>query len=266
MQRLGISPRKSFSQNFLCLPSLARRIAEMADWPEATPVLEVGGGTGVLTRAIADRYPDLVVVELDRGLAEHLRQTSGVRIHEGDARDVDLEAEAEARGRLGVFGNLPYGITTELLMWLVRARRSLVGAVIMVQKEYAERLVAKPRTKAYGSLSVFAAFHIEVVERLTVSPGSFYPPPLVSSQVLAMRFREPPDGVPFEWLERVGRAGFAHRRKLLRSNLVGALSLDAPRVESALSDAGVATTVRAEELEPDVWRRVAERLEPDAGR
>jgi 16S rRNA (adenine1518-N6/adenine1519-N6)-dimethyltransferase len=261
LDRLGIAARKSMSQNFLCQPALARSIAEMAFWDPACEAVEVGGGTGVLTDAIVERHRDLLVVELDRTLAEHLRQRyrgRGVTVMEADARTVDLALVRHPP--VGVYGNLPYAVTTELLLWLIRQRAMLAGAVIMVQKEYADRLGARPRTKAYSSLSVFAALHMEIVSRRQVGPGVFHPPPQVGSTVVALRFREPPREVDGEFLERVVRGAFAHRRKMARSNLATALGRPVEEMAAALSEVAGSPDVRAEELDPPQFVALAHRL------
>lgn len=272
---LGIRPSKRLSQNFLTQPRVAERIASLAWWPPDTPALEIGGGTGVLTDAILTRYRNVTVVEFDRTLAPYLRKryagagrehASGgsVRVLEADARDVDLTAVAPGRS-LGVFGNLPYSITTDLLMMLIRARHALAGAVVMVQREYAERLVATPKTKAYGSLSVFAALNLRVRERFRVGPRNFFPPPDVASTVLALEFVAPPPGVDMEWVERVVRAAFAYRRKMMKANVTQALQLDPARVVEALREVVGSDTVRAEELSEADFLAVASRLHADAG-
>lgn len=296
LRELGVSARKRLSQNFICQPSLAERIARLPRWPAGTEIVEVGGGTGVLTDALAERFRDVLVIEVDRALVGYLRQRfeggtthpgsshtdaePGTPLHPGtpepprpgtlpgddgvvtvveaDARTLDLALVR--RPPVGVFGNLPYALTTELFMWLVRQRRSLAGAVIMVQREYADRLVARPSSKAYGSLSVFAATHVDVVARFPVGPGVFYPEPKVGSTVLHLAFHEPPEGVDTMHLERVVRAAFAHRRKLMRTNLQTGLDLSSERVTKAIETAGASAGARAEELTPEAFVALARAL------
>jgi 16S rRNA (adenine1518-N6/adenine1519-N6)-dimethyltransferase len=261
LERLGISPRKSLSQNFLQQPKVAREIVARAPWPRTLVAVEVGAGTGVLTDAIAGAYERVVAIEFDRTLAEHLRRRyegTHVSIVEGDARAIAL-ADVAA-GPLVVFGNLPYAITTELILAFIRQRAHLAGAVIMVQREYADRLGARPRTKAYGSLSVFASFHLRIVDRLRVGAGAFFPPPDVGSSVLVLEFHDPPDSVDTEVLERLVRAAFSHRRKMVRSNLATALGLPLEAVSAALEQVAGSATVRAEELSPERYVRLAAAL------
>lgn len=266
LDALGIAARKSMSQNFLCQPALAASIAEMGFWDPACEAVEVGGGTGVLTDAIVARHPDLLVIELDRTLAEHLRRRyrgRTVTVMEADARAVDLALLRNPP--VGVYGNLPYAVTTELLLWLIRQRALLAGAVIMVQREYADRLVARPRTKAYSSLSVFAALHVEVVSRRQVGTGVFHPPPKVGSSVVALRFRDPPGTVDGAFLERMVRGAFAHRRKMARSNLASALDRPVDEMAVALAEVAGSPDVRAEELDAAAYVALAERLQGGAG-
>ncbi len=261
LDRLGIAARKSLSQNFLCQPAVAARIATSVSWPAATPIVEVGGGTGVLTDAILGRFDDVLVIDVDRTLVGHLRdryRAERVTVMEADARTVDLALVRSAP--MGVFGNLPYAITTDLVMWLIRQRRLLRGAVVMVQREYADRLFASPRTKAYGSLSVFAAFHLVRRGRFNVPKGAFFPAPDVGSAVLSLEFRDPPDDVDAAFLERVVRAAFSHRRKMMRTNLVSELGLDPERVADALTGVAGHARARAEELTPADFAALVRRL------
>ncbi len=261
IRALGISPRKRFSQNFLCQPALARRIVSLADWPADSPVLEVGAGTGFLTDAIRERYERVWAIELDRALAEFLRERfsgSGVTVLEADARTLDVATVCPSP--MGLFGNLPYGITTDLLMWLFRQRAAFHGAVVMVQKEYAERLTATPGTKAYGSLTVFAAFRLRVRQKLSVGPGAFHPEPGVGSTVLACDLLDGPKGVDPGLLERIVRAAFSHRRKLVRSNLSAGLGIGLVEVKAVLAAIGVAEKARAETVTPEQYLELAARL------
>jgi 16S rRNA (adenine1518-N6/adenine1519-N6)-dimethyltransferase len=266
LRDLGISPRKRLSQSFLCQPDLARRIVALADWPPETPIIEIGAGTGVLTDALLERFAAVTAVEVDRTLVAYLREryaTANVSIVDADARALDVGRWCTAPA--GVCGNLPYGITTDLLMWIIAQRSRLVGAVVTVQREYAERLLAKPGSKAYGSLSVFAAFHVSVGERLRLRPGAFFPPPSVDSTALALAFRDPPAGVEPSFLERVVRAAFSHRRKLLKTNLTGELGIPLGRVEAAVRDVAGSPGVRAEVLSPEEFLELARRLRPGGG-
>jgi len=261
LERLGIAARKSLSQNFLQQPKVARRIAALSRWPEEMTAIEIGAGTGVLTGEIRKRHERVVAIELDRALAAHLRtryEGTNVSVREGDFRAMSLTELADPP--LVVFGNLPYAITTEILLDLIKERSAIAGAVIMVQKEYADRLGARPRTKAYGSLTVFASFHITILERVQVGAGAFFPTPEVGSTVLALTFHDPPGDVDPAALERIVRAAFAHRRKMARANLAAALALPLERVSSALEGVAGNAQVRAEELSPEAYVELARAL------
>ncbi len=267
LEELGVSPRRRLSQSFLCQPAVARRIVSLAFWPPETPVVEVGAGTGFLTDAILERHGRVWAIELDRTLAAYLRERysgTGVTVVEADARTLEIGSICPTPA--GLFGNLPYGVTTDLIMWLIRQRTALSGAVIMVQREYAERLAARPGTKAYGSLSVFAAFRLRLRGPLRLGPGAFYPPPSVGSRVLACEVLPAPGDVDEAFVERVVRGGFAHRRKFLKTNLAAALGVDAAGVETAMAAVGAGPKTRAEELLPEQFLELARRLERRARR
>ncbi len=250
-------PRKRFGQHFLHDPRVLDRIVETARVGPHDSVIEIGPGTGVLTRRLAARAARLVAIEIDRDLAARLRaELSGspqVEIIEADVLEVDLAALAERLGgRPIVVGNLPYNISSPLLFRLVDARRALRRMVLMLQREFAERLAAGPGTPAYGALSVIAQLHLEIAVAFHVAPGAFRPAPAVESAVLVLTPRPAPavavdDEARFA---RLVRAAFAQRRKTILNALRAAgIGPAAPgALTAALAEAGVEPRRRGETL------------------
>jgi 16S rRNA (adenine1518-N6/adenine1519-N6)-dimethyltransferase len=240
--RHGLNARKSLGQHFLLDLNLTARIARAAgDLRDAT-VLEVGPGPGGLTRALLEAGPrEVIAVEKDRravaALAELAEAYPGrLRIVEADALEFD-----EPAGSV-IVANLPYNVSTALLIrWLGRIAR-FRGLTLMFQKEVADRLVAGPGGKDYGRLSVMAQWLCEVRAAFEIPPRAFTPPPRVTSTVVNFTPRAAPEPADFAAMERVVAAAFGQRRKMLRQ------SLKALGGEALLGRAGVAPTARAEEL------------------
>ena len=239
-----IAPKQSLGQNFLRDPNTIRRIADAVRAPEGAPVVEIGPGTGALTGELLARHPGLVALEVDDRAVAHLRERlPALDVRRQDVLEVDWPAlAAERGGPLYVVGNLPYYITSPILFGLVDQRAVVAEAVVMMQREVAERLVAVPRTKAYGILSVVLQRYADVKLLFKVPPTVFFPRPAVDSAVVRLAFRpDAPGASPFEdRLRGVVRAAFNQRRKMLR----GALSAYGPVPEPW-------ATQRAEELTPD---------------
>ncbi len=232
-------PRQSLGQNFLRDPNTVRKIADALTAPPEAPVVEIGPGTGALTAELAARYPRLTALEIDERAVAHVRR----RLPQVDVRHQDVLAAdwaalaEELSAPLYVIGNLPYNITSPILFDLLAARAHVAEAVLMMQKEVAQRLVAAPRTKAYGAPSVLVQCWAQPALLFDVSPHVFYPRPDVTSAVVRLRFGEarasgqehvpetehvPGVGAPHvddEWLRAVVRTAFGQRRKMLRNSL-----------------------------------------------
>jgi 16S rRNA (adenine1518-N6/adenine1519-N6)-dimethyltransferase len=219
---MPVRPKKSLGQHFLRDPNTIRKIAAAVGAPEGAPVVEIGPGTGALTEELLRHYADLTAVEVDERAVEHLRDAfPDLDVRHTDVLDVDWAALAEEKGEaLWVVGNLPYYITSPILFALLDARRHLRRAVVMMQKEVAERLVAVPRTKAYGILSVQLQLLASPTLLFDVSRHVFHPKPDVTSAVVALDFDAPDDlGVDPERLRHAVRTAFNQRRKTLRNSL-----------------------------------------------
>jgi len=250
LRKYELQPKRSFSQNFLIQPAAIAQIADAAR-AMGEQVVELGPGLGALTHALLERGARVLAVELDRDMIRVLdaefANCDRLEVRLGDAADLDLEAYSKACGsKLVVTGNLPYQATGAIIRRVVAHRAVLEGAILMVQKEVRDRLIASPATKEYGALTVFtrAAFEVATVCRLR--PGSFYPPPKVDSAVVRFTPRDKPLAVETESFRQVVRAAFQMRRKTLH-NALRALG-DAGRSTRALSEAGIDPRRRGETL------------------
>ena len=221
---MSILPRRSLGQHFLRDPNVARKIVAALQALEGAHVVEIGPGEGALTGFLQDRFATFTAVEIDRRAAAFLRDARPeIDVRQMDVLDVDWRALArEKAAPVCVVGNLPYNITSPILFNLLDARDVVQEIVVMMQREVAERLVAVPRTKAYGILSVLcqALAHPEILFR--VSPHVFYPRPAVTSAVVRLTFsgkEEAPEGVDMAFFRSVVRTAFNRRRKTLRNGL-----------------------------------------------
>jgi len=257
IRALGLRPKRSLGQHFLVDLAAARQIAQIAIEPSANQgqlrVLEVGAGTGVLTAVLAQTGADITAIEIDRGLVRLLRsfdELAGVHIVEEDALNFDYDAFGGDRP-WRVTGNLPYNIGTPLLLRWIQMEPGPELLVVMLQKDVAERLAARPATPAYGSLTLAVQYAMQVEPLFSLEPNAFYPPPKVRSTVVRLvRHSGPP--VPTtnaDFLLQVVRAAFAYRRKTLVNSLRLALNVEPVRSASALSALGLRPEVRGEELD-----------------
>jgi 16S rRNA (adenine1518-N6/adenine1519-N6)-dimethyltransferase len=253
--------RRRWGQNFLVDDGAAEAILAAFRPSADDRVVEIGPGDGALTRRLIGRVGRLRAVEVDPALAERLEQDldlSGgdAAIVRGDILAIDLAA---LLGDIGagpdrparVIANLPYNIATAVILKLLREGRLLSDLLVMVQKEVAERIVAAPRCKAYGSLSVLCQVAARIDSVLHLGPGSFRPRPRVDSEVIRLQLRHPPplDGSRRDALSSMLRIAFAHRRKTLQNNL--AASFGHPAAGRLIRDAGLSPGMRPEEVAVD---------------
>ncbi|NOT33287.1 MAG: ribosomal RNA small subunit methyltransferase A, partial [Candidatus Eisenbacteria bacterium] len=265
MAARGLSPRKRFGQNFLVRPELAERIVEHCHLNSEDVVVEIGPGAGALTGLLATRCAQLIAVEKDDGLSELLREEydgiEQVTIVNADFLEFDLTALAAERGvsKLVVVGNIPYNITTPILEHLFEQRRVVRSAVMLVQKEYAERLAAAAGTPEYGSLTLFARYHALLEPLMTIRPSAFWPRPDVDSMLVRFFMREePPVQVPDEALMfRIIRGAFQQRRKTLLNTLQETLELGKEPLERLSRHAGVDPRRRGETLTLEEFAKLA---------
>lgn len=264
----GLSPRKRFGQNFLVREEHCERIVEHAHLREDDVAVEIGPGAGALTLRIARRVRHLIAVEKDRGLVEYLREECGevprITIVEGDFLEFDLAAAAAAHGvdKLVVVGNIPYNVTTPILEHLFNARKVVKSAVLLVQKEYAERLGAAAGTPEYGALTLFARYNALMEPLMTLRSGAFWPRPDVDSMLVRFFIRdEPPVVAPEALLFRIIRASFQQRRKQLANTLENALGLPRDAIERLGRQASIQLSRRGETLTLDEFARLARAAE-----
>jgi 16S rRNA (adenine1518-N6/adenine1519-N6)-dimethyltransferase len=262
-----VRPSRRLGQNFLIDPRVAERIAALVEDPKE-PVIEIGPGLGALTMLLAATGRELTAVELDLRLAEALETRlaawPAARVVRGDI--LDQRAEDLVSGPATVVANLPYSITTPALEWIVRQGARVRRAELMVQREYAQRLSAKPGGKEHGSITVFLQLHAEVRVLFRVSPGAFHPRPEVDSVVLELVPRPYPGTTAEEraTAEHLTRAGMGTRRKTLANALGRALGMEGAAVRAWLEAAGVDAERRGETLTVDEWIALA-RHEPRVG-
>ncbi|WP_378951238.1 16S rRNA (adenine(1518)-N(6)/adenine(1519)-N(6))-dimethyltransferase RsmA [Pelosinus sp. sgz500959] len=223
LKRFGIRMSKKLGQNFLIDEHVVKSIVDAADIKPGDAVLEIGPGIGTLTQGLAEAGAQVTAVEIDRRLLEVLSKTlegyENVRVVHGDILRINI-AETVGAPQYKVVANLPYYITTPIIMGLLEARMPIDVLVTMVQKEVAERMVASPGTKDYGALSVAVQYYTKAEIMFVVKPDSFIPPPSVDSAVIRCTVREkPPVQVNEKIFFRVVRAAFAQRRKTLLNTL-----------------------------------------------
>jgi 16S rRNA (adenine1518-N6/adenine1519-N6)-dimethyltransferase len=225
-KRPSIRPRKSLGQHFLRDTNVARRIVDALEAQPGQLILEIGPGTGALTSLLNATGAMLVLVELDPRAAEVLRSGatgSKLELIEGDILSTNLAAIAERSpgGKMRVVGNIPYNITSPILFHILDNRHLIIDATLMMQREVARRLVAGPRTKEYGILSIFTQFYTHPRVLFDVSPRSFVPAPTVTSTVVHLEMRSTTLAEPLDegQFRRMVRGVFSQRRKTLRNSL-----------------------------------------------
>lgn len=223
LKRFGIRMSKKLGQNFLIDERVVQNIVEAAGIQQGDTVLEIGPGIGTLTQGLAEAGANVTAVEIDRRLLDVLAKTlegyENIKIVHGDILRIDIEKEVAAP-RYKVVANLPYYITTPIIMGLLEAHMPVEVLVTMVQKEVAQRMVAVPGTKDYGSLSVAVQYYTRPEIMFVVPPAAFIPPPAVDSAVIRCTVREkPPVDVNEKIFFRIVKAAFAQRRKTLFNTL-----------------------------------------------
>jgi len=257
LARHGLAPKRGFSQNFLTARSVVERIVDALALRADEPVVELGPGLGTLTAALLRAGARVTAVDMDRDmlrvLEQELGQVPGFRVLEGDATQVDL-AELGHGARVAVAGNLPYAVTGGIFRRLVSQHVYVDRAVLMVQREVRDRLLAEPGTKAYGALTVFTTGVFEVRSVCIVPGGAFHPPPRVESAVVSLTPRARVIDVERPGFARSVRASFEARRKTLRNALLRAWP--AELVDRSLERAGVDGKRRGETLSPEEFEQL----------
>ena len=262
VNRFGLRMNKKLGQNFLIRHAVVDHIAEAAALHEGEPVLEIGPGIGTLTQALAETGAAVTAVELDDRLLPVLDKTlehyGNVRVVHGDIMRIDI-ADVMGHKPFKVCANLPYYITTPIIMKLLEQRLPIEKIVVMVQKEVAERMVASPGSKIYGALSVSVQYYTEPQMLFEIPPSCFMPAPEVTSAVVAMDVRqEAPVAVREEKrFFQVVKTAFSQRRKTF-SNTLKAAGLTKEQITAILKESGIDGSRRGETMSLDDFARVAD--------
>ena len=261
--RHGIHPSKALGQHFLIDPNLARAIAADAGVGPGDRVIEIGAGLGSLTLALAATGARVRAVEFDRALLPALREATagarGVTVVAADATSIDWETELGG-GRWTLCANLPYNVSVPLVLSVLERAPAVRRCVVMVQREVGERFVAEPGDEGYGPVSLRVAYHAAAEVLRRIAPSVFWPRPNVASILVRLdRLPTTPVSVEPERLWRVADAGFAERRKAIRSAVVR-LGVDPGRADEILRACAVDPRARAERLSLEEFARIAEAI------
>lgn len=256
-KKYGFSNSKGFGQNFIVNPGICPRIAEEAQIDDSTGVLEIGPGFGVLTRELSGIAAKVVAVEIDERLPALLQETladyTNVKIVLGDVLKIDLARliEEEFQGmRVVICANLPYYITSPILMRLLEERLPVESITVMVQREAAQRLTAGDACREGGAISLAVRYYAQAEKLFDVQPGSFYPPPKVVSSVIRLVPHKRPPVCPHseKALFRTIRAAFSQRRKTAVNAISTGLSLPKEKVRAAMVQLGIPEMARPEQM------------------
>ena len=273
LERHGFTFKKSFGQNFLTDTNILQKIVDTAEIDDQVNVIEIGPGIGALTEFLAERAAQVMAFEIDHRLvpilADTLRDFDNVTVVNEDILKVDLAQHIQNFKNpdlpIKVVANLPYYITTPILMHLIESGIPFSEFVVMMQKEVADRISAKPNTKAYGSLSIAVQYYMTAKVAFIVPRTVFVPAPNVDSAILKM-VRRPEPAVAVEdekFFFKVSKASFTHRRKTLWNNLTGYFGKTEEvkdKLTRALDQAGLSPSVRGEALSLEEFASLADAL------
>ena len=279
LERHGFTFKKSFGQNFLTDTNILQKIVDTAEIDRNVNVIEIGPGIGALTEFLAENAAEVMTFEIDERLvpilADTLRDFDNVRVVNEDILKSDLQARikefANPNLPIKVVANLPYYITTPILMHLIESGIPFSEFVVMMQREVADRISAQPNSKSYGSLSIAVQYYMTAKVAFIVPRTVFVPAPNVDSAILKMVRRDQPAvGVKDEaFFFKVSKASFTHRRKTLWNNLTsyfGKSNEVKTKLESALDNAELSPSVRGEALDLQEFARLADSLSDEGFR
>ena len=268
LSRHGFTFSKSLGQNFLVNPSVCPRMAEYSGAGENVGVIEIGPGVGVLTNELCQLAGKVVAVELDKRLLpvldETLAEYDNVKIINADVMELDLHqliADEFPGMDVVVCANLPYYITSPIIMKLLEDRLPIRAITVMVQKEAAQRICAPVGSRMSGAVTVAVNYYAEARQLFTVSAGSFMPAPKVDSAVIRLDILDqPPVQTDTEKFFAVVKAAFSQRRKVIANSLSSGLSVGKDRVLTMLEAANVPSNARAEQLSLQDFANIADQL------
>ena len=272
LKTLGKRPTKSLGQHFLIHQATAGKIAAAIHPEPGDVVVEIGSGLGALTLPLSKSGARVIAVEIDSELAAFLHRQFRAKTGEGtvgvecmDILKLDLVALHDRfKRKLKIIGNLPYNISSPVLFKLMEGADCIQEAVLMLQNEVAERVLAGPGSKDNSILSIMAAYHSERKRFMRIKPSQFHPPPKVDSQVICLTFRKCPltPRVESPWLLQVVKAAFSHRRKTIKNSLLASNlpDLTPESVSVVLADASIEPQLRPENLDLQDFLRLAHTL------
>ncbi len=273
LERHGFTFKKSFGQNFLTDTNILQKIVDTAEIDKNVNVIEIGPGIGALTEFLAENAAEVMAFEIDDRLipilADTLRDFDNVKVINEDILKSDLQSRIKEFANPGlpikVVANLPYYITTPILMHLIESKIPFAEFVVMMQKEVADRISAEPNTKAYGSLSIAVQYYMTAKVAFVVPRTVFVPAPNVDSAILKMTRREQPlvQVKDEDFFFRVSKISFVHRRKTLWNNLTshfGKADEIKAKLEQALEIAEIKPSIRGEALSIAEFAKLADAL------
>ena len=273
LERHGFTFKKSFGQNFLTDTNILQKIVDTAEIDKNVNVIEIGPGIGALTEFLAENAAEVMAFEIDERLVpileDTLRDHDNVKVINEDVLKADLQTRVKEFENpnlpIKVVANLPYYITTPILMHLIESKIPFAEFVVMMQKEVADRISAQPNTKAYGSLSIAVQYYMTAKVAFIVPRTVFVPAPNVDSAILKMTRREQPlvQVQDEDFFFRVGKAAFVHRRKTLWNNLTSHFGNSEEvkvKLEQALEAADIKPSIRGEALTITDFARLADAL------
>lgn len=273
LERHGFTFKKSFGQNFLTDTNILQKIVDTAEIDKNVNVIEIGPGIGALTEFLAENAAEVMAFEIDERLVPILKDTlrdhDNIKVINEDVLKADLQTRVKEFKNpnlpIKVVANLPYYITTPILMHLIESKIPFAEFVVMMQKEVADRISAEPNTKAYGSLSIAVQYYMTAKVAFVVPRTVFVPAPNVDSAILKMKRREQPlvEVKDEDFFFRVSKISFVHRRKTLWNNLTshfGKSEEVKTKLEQALGNANIKPSIRGEALSIPDFARLSDAL------
>lgn len=273
LERHGFTFKKSFGQNFLTDTNILQKIVDTAEINKNVNVIEIGPGIGALTEFLAENATEVMAFEIDERLVpileDTLRDHDNVKVINEDVLKADLQTRVKEFENpnlpIKVVANLPYYITTPILMHLIESKIPFAEFVVMMQKEVADRISAEPNTKAYGSLSIAVQYYMTAKVAFVVPRTVFVPAPNVDSAILKMTRRKQPlvEVKDEDFFFRVSKASFVHRRKTLWNNLTSHFGKSEEvknKLEQALENAAIKPSIRGEALSISDFARLSDAL------
>lgn len=273
LERHGFTFKKSFGQNFLTDTNILQKIVDTAEIDKNVNVIEIGPGIGALTEFLAENAAEVMAFEIDERLVpileDTLRDHDNVKVINEDVLKADLQTRVKEFENpdlpIKVVANLPYYITTPILMHLIESKIPFAEFVVMMQKEVADRISAEPNTKSYGSLSIAVQYYMTAKVAFVVPRTVFVPAPNVDSAILKMTRRKQPlvEVKDEDFFFRVSKASFVHRRKTLWNNLTSHFGKSEEvknKLEQALENAAIKPSIRGEALSISDFARLSDAL------